>query len=227
MKTKDSVGNEGWLLDEDRALRDLLDDISVSDTGKDSRRVGVWYGHPDQEIRSQSYPYITIDLVDISMERDRAERGLGPVEDYWRPSLSSATTADPNFTYDTDIPLVMYQPLPIRLTYQITTWARNPRHDRQILNALFNRGVAPVQGGTLPVSDGTLRRLDVLSFAKRDTVESSKRLLSIAVVVGVSSEVPVESLGQTYKVGMIALRFVLQDGVVIPTEDLTYIEPPE
>ncbi len=225
MKTKDSVGNEGWLLDEDRALRDLLDDISVSDTGKDSRRVGVWFGHPDQELRQQSYPYITLDLIDISLERDRAERGYGPVDNYWREALSSSITEDIGFTSDEDIPIIMHQPLPVRLTYQITTWARNPRHDRQILNALLRFGITPLQGGGLKVSDGTVRRLDALSFQKRDTVESNKRLLSNAILVGVSSEVPWQRLEQASKVSQVALRFVLDDGVVLPYEDLNYIEP--
>lgn len=225
MKTKDSTGNEGWLLDEDRALRDLLDDISVSDTGKDSRRVGVWFGHPDQELRQQSYPYITLDLIDISLERDRAERGYGPVDNYWREALSSSITEDIGFTSDEDIPIIMHQPLPVRLTYQITTWARNPRHDRQILNALLRFGITPLQGGGLKVSDGTVRRLDALSFQKRDTVESNKRLLSNAILVGVSSEVPWQRLEQASKVSQVALRFVLDDGVVLPYEDLNYIEP--
>lgn len=225
MKTQDSVGNEGWLLDEDRALRDLLDDISVSDTGKDSRRVGVWFGHPDQELRQQSYPYITLDLIDISLERDRAERGYGPVDNYWREALSSSITEDIGFTSDEDIPIIMHQPIPVRLTYQITTWARNPRHDRQILNYLLRYGITPLQAGNLRVSDGTVRRLDTLSFQKRDTVEANKRLLSNAILVGVSSEVPWQRLEQTAKVAQIALRFVLKDGAVIPYEDLDYINP--
>jgi|JI10StandDraft_1071094.scaffolds.fasta_scaffold51486_6 hypothetical protein len=227
MRTKESVGNEGWILDEDRALRDLLDDITVSDTGKGSRRVGVWFGHPDQEMRQQTYPYITLNLIDISLERDRAERGYGEVPDFWRESLSSSITEDIEFTSDTSIPIVMHQPIPVRLTYQITTWARNPRHDRQILNYLLRYGITPLQAGGLRVSDGTVRRLDTLSFQKRDTVESSKRLLSNAILVGVSSEVPWKTLEQATKVSQVALRFVVSDGAVIPHEDLDYINPSE
>ena len=225
MKTKESTGNEGWILDEDRALWDLLDDILVSDSGKGSRRVGVWFAHPDQEMRQQAFPYITLDLIDISLERDRAERGYGPVDNYWREALSSSITEDIGFTSDEDIPIIMHQPIPVRLTYQITTWARNPRHDRQILNALLRFGITPLQGGGLKVSDGTVRRLDALSFQKRDTVESNKRLLSNAILVGVSSEVPWQRLEQASKVSQVALRFVLDDGVVLPYEDLNYIEP--
>lgn len=227
MKTKESTGNEGWILDEDRALRDLLDDILVSDSGKGSRRVGVWFAHPDQEMRQQAFPYITLDLIDISLERDRAERGYGAVPDFWRDALTSAITVDNEYTSDTDIPLMMHQPIPVRLTYQITTWARNPRHDRQILNGLLRYGITPLQGGGLDVSDGSLRRLDTLSFQKRDTVESGKRLLSNAILVGVSSEVPWKTLEQATKVSQVALRFVVTDGAVIPHEDLDYINPSE
>lgn len=56
MKTQAAPVSEGWIFDEDRALRDLLDDIKVSDSGRNNRRVGVWFGIPDQELRQQSYP---------------------------------------------------------------------------------------------------------------------------------------------------------------------------
>lgn len=226
MKTKNTPEVEGWIFDEDRALRDLLDDIKVSDSGRNNRRVGVWFGIPDQEMRAQSYPYLTIDLIDISMEADRAERGYGEVAGYWRSSLSSSLTQDdPAYLTDTSIPLFMHYPIPVRLTYQVTTWARNPRHDRQIISSLM-RSLTPFQRGSLRVSDGTVRRLDMLSFQKRDTVESGKRLLSNALLFGVSSEVPWDQLQRAYKVLQVGLRFIADDGTVIAQEDLSTIDPP-
>ncbi len=228
MKTQAAPVSEGWIFDEDRALRDLLDDIKVSDSGRNNRRVGVWFGIPDQELRQQSYPYITIDLLDISMEADRAERGWGEVPVGWRPSLSSSLTQDnPEYTENLTIPLVMSQPIPVRLTYQITTWARNPRHDRQILSALFRSGITPLQGGGLRVSDGTLRRLDLVSYQKRDTIESNKRLLSNAILVAVSSEVPWGSLERATALTQVGLHLTASDGRVLAQEELTTIQPEE
>jgi len=222
VKTKDSPVSEGWIFDEDRALRDLLDDIKVSDSGRNNRRVGVWFGLPDQELRAQSYPYITIDLLDISLEADRAERGWGEVVEEWRPALSSSITQDdPEYTENLDIPLIMHQPIPVRLTYQITTWARNPRHDRQIISALMRAGLTPVQGGSVMVSDGTVRRMDLLSFQKRDTVESNKRLLSNAILVGISSEVPWSIIERAPSLSYVGLRLTADDGRVLAQEELS------
>jgi small subunit ribosomal protein S21 len=36
----------------------------------------VWFGQPDQELRDQAYPYITIDMIDIGEDVNRAMRKL-------------------------------------------------------------------------------------------------------------------------------------------------------
>ena len=69
-----------FLISEDEALRNLLKDMTVTDQKSASengptRKVGVWFGQPDQEVRQQSYPYITIDMIDISEDFARAMRG--------------------------------------------------------------------------------------------------------------------------------------------------------
>lgn len=208
MKVQESTGREGWILDEDRALRDLLDDVHVSDNAKPDRKVGVWFGHPDQELRAQNYPYITLDLVDISEELDRAERGFY----FWQGDNLSAALSD-NPPQEGDV-FSLDVPIPIRLTYQITTFARNPRHDRQMLNQIIRNGIIPMQGGVLFTSDGTNRRLDVLDFAKRDSVETNKRLLSNVLIVAVSSEVPWNNIVELSRVSSIwmGLRMILNQG---------------
>ena len=52
-----------FLLSEDEALRNLLKDMTVTDQKSvteegPTRKVGVWFGQPDQEIRNQNYPSI-------------------------------------------------------------------------------------------------------------------------------------------------------------------------
>ena len=71
-----------FLLDEDEALRNLLKDLVVTDQKSvteegPQRKVGVWFGQPDQELREQKYPYITIDMIDIAEDFSRAHREIG------------------------------------------------------------------------------------------------------------------------------------------------------
>lgn len=182
-----------FLLSEDQALRELLTGITVSDQKSaddaQSRVVGVWFGQPDQEIRSQSYPYMTIDMIDIVQDRQREMRGKTSAE-YLKPS--DLTLGD-NQDFEVDLPI------PVNIDYQITTFARHPRHDRQIMGeVMYSR--LPFRFGTLDLNDGTVRRLDVLGVAKRDLVEQGKRLFMNAITVRVSSEIPQRRLTEFYKV---------------------------
>ena len=65
-----------FILNEDEALKTLLTGLKVTDSGNSNRPVGVFYGQPDKEIRQQSYPYITIDLINISEATDRVQSGI-------------------------------------------------------------------------------------------------------------------------------------------------------
>lgn len=177
-----------YIINEDKALKALLSGITVSDSGNPNRPVGVWFGQPDVEIRAQSYPYITIELVGISEAFDRAHRGYVPFG--YTPE-----GADPEKQYEG------WYPIPVNMDYQITTYARQPRHDRQLINALFAPGRLPLRFGLLEIpEDGTVRRVDMLGFVKRDTTEQDKRLFSNVYNVQISSEFLQEELDQIYQV---------------------------
>lgn len=177
-----------YIINEDKALKTLISGITVSDSGNASRPVGVWFGQPDNEIRQQSYPYITIDLVGISEAVDRAHRGY--IDLPYTPE-----GGNPNEEYAT------WYPIPVNLDYQITTYARQPRHDRQIINALFSAGRLPMRFGLLDIpEDGTVRRVDLMGFVKRDTTEQDKRLFRNIYNVQVSSEFFPAQLVQLYEV---------------------------
>lgn len=210
MKTKWSTGNEGWILDEDRALRDLLDNMYVSDDKVAKRRVGVWFGHPDKEVRDQRYPYCTIDLIDVNEELDRAHRGMrnDPLDSVFSSGLDYGDRIVPNGV----VGYRYHYPIPIRLTYQVTSWARNPRHDRQIMQNLMQRGITPMQGGSINVSDNTVRRLDFLAFNKRDSVEDDRRLLSNVFILAMSSEVPWKQFEFVREAINVRLRFTANQG---------------
>ena len=187
-----------FLLDEDEALRNLLKNMYVTDQKSTTdnvatRAVGVWFGQPDQEIRSQSYPYITIDMIDISEDIPRAMRGR----------VKPAYLPDPTDEYDSEIQnWDINWPIPVNIDYQITTYARQPRHDRQLLSQLLYTKI-PLRFAVLETGPntvyGTTRRLDVLDISKRDITEQGKRLFVNAITVRVSSEIAPETYNQVYK----------------------------
>lgn len=175
----------GFILDEDRALRDLMKGITVEDHENRTRNVEAWFGHPDQELREQKYPYITVDLVDIQEGLDRVHRGDlwldNDPPDWWGyPEMGSG----PEWKWLTEMPT------PVDLYYQVATWARNPRHDREILRSLIMGGRTSLRAGVLQTSDGFYRRVDYMGFIKRDREENGKRLLNNVFRLRVSSEVP-------------------------------------
>jgi hypothetical protein len=192
-----------FILSEDKALREKLQGITVSDQKADGsdtpRPVGVWFGQPDQEIRSQSYPYITIDMIDIVRDQDREYRAKVKPAYLTGPEV---LTAD-EWQIDT--------PIPVSIDYQISTYSRHPRHDRQILSQLLGVKL-PIRFGILNVVENavvngdtttntvTARRLDVMSVSKRDVTEQAKRLFVNAITVRISSEIPLEIFEQLYVV---------------------------
>ena len=169
-----------FLMSEDKALREKLQGMVVTDQKADEvgtpRPVGVWFGQPDQEIRSQSYPYLTIDMIDVS--RDSAREVRGKVEAaYLRPD---------------DAPegqdVIIDFPIPVNIDYQITSYSRHPRHDRAIMAQLLGNRL-PIRSGILLIDDNTTRRLDILDVSKRDVTDQAKRLFINAITVRVSSEI--------------------------------------
>jgi hypothetical protein len=181
-----------FLLSEDEALRKKLQGMVVHDqraTNDDvPRQVAVFFGQPDQEIRNQTYPYVTIDMVDIQRDSQREMRGLVDA-DYLAPA---GLGANENFLVDI--------PIPVNITYQITTYSRQPRHDREILAQLLSVKL-PERFGYLEIPEKsvvvgntttntiTLRRLEVVNVVKRDVTEQAKRLFVNAITVRVSSEI--------------------------------------
>jgi hypothetical protein len=192
-----------FLLSEDEALRNLLKDMTVTDQKSvtnqgATRTVGVWFGQPDQEIRNQNYPYITIDMIDISEDIMRAHRGRTKPSYMVDPTtIGTDTEFDPD-AHGWDI----NWPIPVNIDYQITTYARQPRHDRQILAQLLYTKI-PLRFAVLNTNDNTVRRLDVLDVSKRDITESGKRLFVNAITVRVSSEIAPETYNKMYKVSQI------------------------
>jgi hypothetical protein len=194
-----------FLLSEDKALREVLQGITVTDQKADGastpRSVGVWFGQPDQELRNQSYPYITIDMIDVNHDNSREMRGKTNAP-YLVPE---GMTIGEGEGFETDLPI------PVIIDYQITTYARHPRHDRELLAQLLY-GKLPFRFGNLSVTEKsvtsgdtttntiTVRRMDVIDVAKRDAVEQAKRLFINSVTVRISSEIPQLTYRKLYQV---------------------------
>jgi len=179
--------SEGFLLDEDRALRDWMKGITVSDHENATRNVEAWFGHPDLELREQKYPYITVDLLEIQEGIDRVHRGNLYLTNGPAPEGPPTWWGLPQIPDDQI--WLGEMTTPVDLIYQVGTWARNPRHDRQILRACIT-GKTSLRGGVIATADGYTRRLDFLGHIKRDREEGGKRLFNNIFRLRMSAEVP-------------------------------------
>lgn len=185
-----------FLLSEDKALRERLAGCVVTDQRSEGdgtpRAVRAYFGQPDQELTPQQYPYITIDMIDINRDVDREMRGMisdiTPNADYLAPDSTPEGQG-----------WQIHRPIPVVIDYQVTTYARHPRHDRELLAQVISSKL-PIRFGSLVLDDGTIRRLDVVNVSKRDVTEQAKRLFVNAITVRISSEISQNTLQTLYKV---------------------------
>jgi hypothetical protein len=176
------MGNP-FIIAEDLALKTYLDGLTVADQKNPTRPVKVWFGYPDVEIRDQSFPFLTIDLIDIVPANDRQTSGRLSDNDYRGTAALRA-----NKVYAYDIP-VAYD-----LSYQVTSFSRHPRHDRALMFQLLNK--FPSKFGYIRVQNelGTeysARSMFLDGFVKRDAVEDetgNRRLLRNVFSVRIVSE---------------------------------------
>ena len=169
-----------FILSEDAALKNYLQGMTVSDEKAPVRPVKVYFGYPDVEITTQTYPYVIIELIDIRAASERQTSGMMVDNDY-RGTL--APTANTTYRYEI--------PLPYDLTYQVTAYSRHPRHDRALLYQLQNK--FPSQYGSLQVpnelnTEVAYRTMFLDGFLKRDMIEDGRRLFRTVYTVRVISE---------------------------------------
>jgi len=176
------VGNP-FIIAEDLALKTHLADITVSDDNASPRSVKTWFGYPDIEIRDQTFPFITIDLIDIMAGNARQTYGYLKDDDY-----QGTITPVEGYSYEYLVP-VAYD-----LVYQVTTYARHPRHDRALMYQLLNK--FPSKYGYLIVpnelgTENSSRSMFLDGFVKRDAVSGetgARRLLRNVFTVRVVSQ---------------------------------------
>jgi hypothetical protein len=173
-----------FLINEDQALKDLLEGMTVADQNQAERPVSVYFRMPEAEERRVTYPFITIDFIDMEEEVDRAHRGTVTPE--YLPEGYEEPVVDG--VYKTEFPI------PMSLIYQITTHARSAWHDRSLVAQMLNK--LPVRFGSLDVAaDETVRRLDRLDMQQVDMLDqNNKRVFRKAYTVAVSAEIFPEAL---------------------------------
>ena len=191
-----------FILAEDAALKSYLSGITVSDEKSASRTAKVWFGYPDVEIRSQEFPFITIELMDIRLSTERQHSGFYYDTDY-QGTLSGSSGALYGYEY----------PMAYDLIYQVSSYSRHPRHDRALAFQLMGR--FPGQRGFLPVPNdlGTStsqRHMFLELFSKLDRAEGdngNKRLLRNIYTVRVVSEMsPSDALQATSLVSSVSVN---------------------
>lgn len=155
-----------WLLAEDKALKTRLGGITVSDAKNATRPVDVWFRWPDKELRDADWPFITMDLSGLQRSVLREQHGIiDPSAGYDIPGYV------PDGNPDTVARAMT--PVPIDLMYSVTTYARDPRHDRQLLSLLTSVTYLPFRGGWLDVADNgpdgvTERYMELVNLQKAD-----------------------------------------------------------
>ena len=180
-----------FILREDAALKNWLTGMTVSDEKSAVRPVKVWFTMPDIEAQSQTFPFITIDLIDMVQSKERQVGGGTVYDDSYGGQITPV--AGNIYSYETPIAWDLY--------YQISTYARHPRHDRQLIKKLMQQ-YTPGKWGYLPLpnNDASIyewRHMFVENYAKRDTIADNRRLYRNIITVRVLSEMTQDAANAT------------------------------
>lgn len=220
------MSNPGFLFAEDAALKERLAAVAVSDNRNTERVSQVFYGYPDAETE-KVYPFFTIDLLDVSFASDRQhserqwyytnDQALTPAQQEIYTSIdyypSEKNASDMATAAGVDGFLSMDQFVAVDLLYQVTTYARNPIHDRQ-LHGLLLRRVFPMRRGFIEIpEDGTIRRCELLDWRSADYIDQDaghkKRTFRKVYTVRINAEIPQSDLLEVKKV--LSVQGLLQD----------------
>jgi hypothetical protein len=202
----------GFLLAEDAALKRRLSQIAVVDDRNQERLVDVFFRYPENATE-KSYPFITIDLLDIehNTEVQTSETnyyyasdvtGMSPDQiaryqefNYYPstlgPAQMEALAEDGRFLSTESF-------VPVNLLYQVTTYTRSQSHDRQITATMLRR-VTPFRRGFIEVpEDGTMRRLDLLNWNPTNVLDQeaayTKRIFRKVYTLRMNAEIPASDL---------------------------------
>lgn len=206
------MANPGFTLAEDAALKSRLQTLYVSDDREQRRPVQVFFRHPDGETE-KTYPFATLELININHARDRQESEVsyyyskagwyeGQQDDRHIAYFPSEYDADGMYGVAGEDGYIHIEPfVPVNLTYQVSTYCRSQRHDRQLTAALL-RYVFPLRRGFIEIpEDGTIRRCDLLNWQQADLLDQEsgykKRIFRKVFTVQINAEIPQSDITDT------------------------------
>lgn len=199
--------NPGFLLAEDAALKARFSTLTVSDDRNGSRPVQVFFRYPESETE-RTYPFITIEMIDIVHARnrqhseteivypktgidDRANLLNNPnAMTYWPSRISNME----NVSASGKDFIVSHEFVPVDILYQVSTFTRSALHDRQLSSKMLST-IVPFRKGFIEVpEDGTVRRLDLLDWTTADLLDSEagyrKRIFRKIYTLQMTAEIP-------------------------------------
>lgn len=231
--------NPGFTLAEDAALKNRLANLKVSDDRSSDRPVQVFFRYPDGETEKH-YPFITIELIDIAFASTRAmsdvtyyytndtsltpqERAAGTSIDYFP---SEYNEGDLEGLAGESGYISMDQFVPVDLTYQVSTYCRSQRHDRELTSQML-RYIFPFRRGYIHVpEDDTMRRLSIVDWRTADLLDQEsgykKRIFRKVITATINAEIPQSSIYEIPLVTEVNGTLVAkQDGNNVPTNSLS------
>lgn len=219
-----------WLLNEDAAMKGLLQGITVTDANAppDGRAVPVVYRLPETEIVGLTYPCIIIEHLGWFYAPERAHRGYEQIpyapEGY--PAWWDTSVADQEFR-PADSPYAGYFPIPYNFDYQVTVMSRYyHEHLLPIVSDLAQFGrLHPVYGYLDVPQDGTKRSLFVNAGPEYTSGkdDEDKHLLQATYNVRVCSELlgPIDTTVQYGGVGTLVTRVITDISCYTDLSDLS------
>lgn len=160
------------------------------------RRVKVWFGMPSSE-RERTYPFITIDLIDIVFAADRAHSMEEVVYDWW-PSTGATFQEYADIiglTVPVDDPYGAARRFqPYDIYYQVATHCRYALQDRHVTSRMLSLDYAPLSNlGTLHVpADETQRWMDNIGWQRADYSDQEEKTVWRKVyTLKVSAHMPI------------------------------------
>jgi hypothetical protein len=209
--------NEDFILDVDKALKEKISGLHVSDERADNsvglREVRTFFRRPTRQVTEQTFPYITLDFMRIVRASSREQRG-GPKRLPYTPKGYTAPDGDSLNLKTADIPI------PLDFIYQVTSFSRSYSHDIQIMEQMYADDLLPPRFGWLPVGP-TWRYLDVLDGpTQADFVggPGNKRIFRKIWTVSVSGELFQTDILAISKVLKISIDVGLIQAVSADTE---------
>lgn len=212
------MANPGFTLAEDAALKARLQKVYVSDDRDQQRFVKVFFRQPDGETE-KVYPFITIELIGINHARSRQHSQV----DYYYTNDAGISASRRSYFADrlnyfpseydedglkeivgSDGFIHIEDFVPVDLTYQVSTYCRSQRHDRQMTASLM-RYVFPLRRGFIEIpEDGTMRRCDLLNWRQADLLDQeagyNKRIFRKVFTVQINAEIPQNDITTVKKV---------------------------